>query len=742
MKELGVRRVLLWLVLAGLPAMAHAQMLGMSLISTSVGGIVSGTYGYFKYVSATSFSAPTVSASTAIQVGSNSLTCDTGISGTMRYSAVSSTMEYCNGSAWTSMGPSATSPVSFQVNKGGLAQNATSGVGAIVTWGTEVFDTNNNFASNRFTPTVPGKYLLTASTLGTPASGNFWITEIRKNGTSIAQASAIAASGAGLSAPVAVVADANGTSDYFDVMVYQNSGATVAINTAAANTFFSGAMLAPQGSGGGGGATPAGSTNDIQYNSGGALAADTGNFTYASGLLSAPSVSATNISGTVATLNSLGTGNINASGVVTAAGISATSNLTSVTTLYASQYVSASTYYGDGSHLTGISAGAQGTVYGYELITNNQSAGGSGWFFANCSAGKNVLGGACYSNNGTDSTDTEMTSTSFGCYRNNTTVAWHVYAVCAYASSTAVVGGSTGSVQYNDGAGGLSGTTTFTYSNSLLSAPSVSATNISGTVATLNSLGTGNINASGVVTAAGVSATSNLTSVTTLYASGNIGIGTSTNSNYRLNIAAGTASYGIVVNSSVAGGVGVRSDLAASTGTSGYFTASSTGAAAVLGSDTGSGYYCYLGTGSYSLQCNGPTGGISDGRLKKDVVTLDSREGLAAIMQLRPVTYRWKDERKNHQGDPHYREMGFIAQDVEKVLPDLVGETAQPSATADPLVKGKIKALEYDRMVAPIVKAIQELKVLFDSDHAALEALKADNDKLRAEFEDYKRAHP
>jgi hypothetical protein len=45
-------------------------------------------------------------------------------------------------------------------------------------------------------------------------------------------------------------------------------------------------------------------------------------------------------------------------------------------------------------------------------------------------------------------------------------------------------------------------------------------------------------------------------------------------------------------------------------------------------------------------------------------------------------------------------------------------------------------------MAAPIVKAIQELKVLFDSDHAALEALKADNDKLRAEFEDYKRAHP
>lgn len=46
---------------------------------------------------------------------------------------------------------------------------------------------------------------------------------------------------------------------------------------------------------GGGAATPAGSSADVQYNAGGALAADTGNFTYASGVLKAPTVSATTV---------------------------------------------------------------------------------------------------------------------------------------------------------------------------------------------------------------------------------------------------------------------------------------------------------------------------------------------------------------------------------------------------------------------------------------------------------------
>jgi hypothetical protein len=65
MKELGVRRILLGLFLAAaLPGVTNAQMLGASLISTSSGGTVSGTYGYFKYISATN--STTLSGTTAV----------------------------------------------------------------------------------------------------------------------------------------------------------------------------------------------------------------------------------------------------------------------------------------------------------------------------------------------------------------------------------------------------------------------------------------------------------------------------------------------------------------------------------------------------------------------------------------------------------------------------------------------------------------------------------------------------
>jgi hypothetical protein len=92
-------------------------------------------------------------------VGSNSLTCGTSISGIMRYSAVSSTIEYCNGSAWTSMGPSAAQPVAFSVNKGGSNQTVATSSEVLPTWPSKDFDTIKKFASNRYAPTVPGKYL-------------------------------------------------------------------------------------------------------------------------------------------------------------------------------------------------------------------------------------------------------------------------------------------------------------------------------------------------------------------------------------------------------------------------------------------------------------------------------------------------------------------------------------------------------------------------------------------------------
>ncbi len=63
-------------------------------------------------------------------------------------------------------------------------QALTNGVWTKVTFGTEVFDTNNNFASSSFTPTVAGYYQLnTAVMMGAASSGADQYLAFYKNGT-------------------------------------------------------------------------------------------------------------------------------------------------------------------------------------------------------------------------------------------------------------------------------------------------------------------------------------------------------------------------------------------------------------------------------------------------------------------------------------------------------------------------------------------------------------------------------
>lgn len=60
-----------------------------------------------------------------------------------------------------------------------------------------------------------------------------------------------------------------------------------------------------------------------------------------------------------------------------------------------------------------------------------------------------------------------------------------------------------------------------------------------------------------------------------------------------------------------------------------------------------------------------PNGG-SDKTLKKDVTPI---QGLATVLALRPVSWHWKNK-----ADGAEKQYGFIAQEVETVLPELVSE--------------------------------------------------------------------
>jgi hypothetical protein len=87
----------------------------------------------------------------------------------------------------------------------------------------------------------------------------------------------------------------------------------------------------------------------------------------------------------------------------------------------------------------------------------------------------------------------------------------------------------------------------------------------------------------------------------------------------------------------------------------------------------------------------------SDRRLKKDISGLTV--GLDAIMQLKPSTYTWKESGT--------RSAGFIAQDVQSVLPSLVSTNSD-----DP--NGYLSISEPG-MIPYMVKAIQDLKGENDS---------------------------
>ena len=117
-----------------------------------------------------------------------------------------------------------------------------------VTFATEEFDTNNNFASSRFTPTVAGYYQINASVFisfsGSPPS--ITQTAIYKNGSAYRSGyMAHTTSGPYGAAEVADLVFLNGSSDYIEVYVWSNS-ATAFVDAAVSGiptAFFSGAMM-------------------------------------------------------------------------------------------------------------------------------------------------------------------------------------------------------------------------------------------------------------------------------------------------------------------------------------------------------------------------------------------------------------------------------------------------------------------------------------------------------------------
>jgi len=103
---------------------------------------------------------------------------------------------------------------------------------------------------------------------------------------------------------------------------------------------------------------------------------------------------------------------------------------------------------------------------------------------------------------------------------------------------------------------------------------------------------------------------------------------------------------------------------------------------------------------------------LSDERLKENIQDLTG--GLNTILALRPRTFDFKDGSKINS-------KGFVAQEVEQVLPECVKEFT----AGDPLEDGtRYKTVGQDFMPY-IVGAIKELKEIIDNQQQEIESLKA-----------------
>jgi hypothetical protein len=114
--------------------------------------------------------------------------------------------------------------------------------------------------------------------------------------------------------------------------------------------------------------------------------------------------------------------------------------------------------------------------------------------------------------------------------------------------------------------------------------------------------------------------------------------------------------------------------------------------------------------GMYLTKGSGATGWTvnSDRRLKAGITPLSESSGLAAILKLKPVTYHWRDQRVSQE-----EQTGFIAQEVEAVLPNLVTHGRDSDIVLPDGSKEHIPAtrgVNYTGLVVPLVKAVQELE--------------------------------
>lgn len=119
-------------------------------------------------------------------------------------------------------------------------QSVTGGANTKVLFDIEEFDTNSNFASSRFTPTVAGYYQLSSCVRPNSVNGEAQVS-IYKNGSSHKNGSNVSATSSQFGTTVSSLVYANGSTDYFEIYIYVSNTGTTSLGVQ--STWFNGCLM-------------------------------------------------------------------------------------------------------------------------------------------------------------------------------------------------------------------------------------------------------------------------------------------------------------------------------------------------------------------------------------------------------------------------------------------------------------------------------------------------------------------
>ena len=137
-------------------------------------------------------------------------------------------------------------------------------------------------------------------------------------------------------------------------------------------------------------------------------------------------------------------------------------------------------------------------------------------------------------------------------------------------------------------------------------------------------------------------------------------------------------------------------------------------------------------TPQYTLDVNGEarcSSGFweaSDLRWKKNIVALPGP--LEKLSRLRGVEFDWKREEFKENNFPEGRQIGIIAQELEKEFPELVSTD-----------NAGYKSIAYDKLTAVLLEAVKELEEKIQKQGDLLRSLERELKDQKAEIENLKR---